>query len=321
MNFKGYNLGSLGIAPAGQAGVGVVAVANEAAMDASFLSAPLSDYATGWRSEDGMLEKELDFLAPGVKVPRKFEYFKGNNEDAFAMVADGSDVRSLYGEFSVVKTIDDTIDSHTVSKGFTTILDKDSEMKGDREEKVRWLKKLLMKAEIYRAWLLLNSAATNTAKTWGSSATPDKDIMKAMTDFGDVVGIDANRILFGSTAWITRFGAYQAQDTQNFVPPATAAGLGELLGADVMVSKSRYTSGAGKARIVSANTVLVFQGEKNPSKDDPSTIKRFWTPETSGGEYEVYVDERHPKLVRITVAHQSQIAATYSEGVQKLTIS
>lgn len=321
MKKMSYDLGFLGIAPAGQGGVGKVAIANESAMNASFLSEPLSDYATGWKSDEGQLEAELDFLAPGVRVPRKFEYFKGNNKDAFAMVADGSDVRSLFGEFAMVKTMDDTVDSHTVSKGFMTVIEKDSEMPGEREEKIRWLKKLLMRAEIYRAWLLLNSAATNTAKTWGSSSTPDKDLMAAITAFGDVVGIDANRVLFGSTAWQTRFGAYQAQETRNFIPPATPEALGSFLGADVMIGKSRYTSGSGKARIVSANTVLVFQGEKNASKDDPSTIKRFWTPENGGREYGVYIDETHAKLVKITVAHQSQIVATYGEGVQKLTIS
>ena len=318
---KIYDLSSLGIAPAGRGGVGVVSLANEDAMDASFLSEPLSDYATGWKSEDGLLEKELDFMAPGVKVPRKFEYFKGNNADQFAMLADGSDVRSLYGEFSMVKTIDDTVDCHTVSKGFMTILDKDSEMPGDREEKVRWLKKMLYKAEIIRAHRLLNSIATNAGKTWGSSATPDLDLIKAITDFGDKVGIDANRVLMGSTAWQKRLGAYMAQDTKNFVPPATPDGLGQFLGADVLIGKSRYTNGSGRDRIVSANTVLVFQGEANASKDDASTLKRFWTPETGGKEYGVYVDESNAKLVKITVAHQSQIVATYDQGVQKLTIS
>ena len=318
---KGYDLSFLGVLPVGQGGIGKVALANEAALNASFLNEPLSDYATGWKSDDGILEKELDFMAPGVKVPRRFDYFKGNNKDAFAMIADGSDVRALYGEFAVVKTINDTVDSHTVSKGFTTFIEKDSEMPGEREEKVRWLKKLLMKAEIYRAWLLLNTASTNTGKTWGSSSDPDKDIMEAITAFGDTVGIDANRVLFGSTAWQKRYGAYASQDTKNFVPPATVAALGEFLGSEVMVSKSRYTNGAGKSRIVSANTVIAFQGEKNATKDDPSTIKRFWTPETAGGEYGVYIDDRSAKLVSITVAHQSQIVATYGEGVQKLTIS
>lgn len=321
MNKIGYDLSFLGISPAGQGGVGKVALANESAMNASFLSEPLSDYATGWKSDEGLLESELEFLAPGVRVARKFEYFKGNNADQFAMIADDNDVRALFGEFSVVKTIGDTVDSHTVSKGLTTVIEKDSEMPGEREDKVRWLKKLLMRAEIYRAWQLLNTAATNTAKTWNDKSTPDKDVMAAITAFGDKVGIDANRVLFGSTAWQTRFGAYQAQETRNFVPPATVEGLSAFLGAEVMIAKSRYTSGTGKQRIASANTVLVFQGEKNASKDDPSTIKRFWTPENGGREYGVYVDETHAKLVRITVAHQSQIVATYGEGVQKLTIS
>ena len=318
---KGYDLGFLGISPAGQGGVGKVAIANESAMNASFLSEPLSDYATGWKSDESLLENELDFLAPGVRVARRFGYFKGNNADAFAMAADGSDVRALYGEFTTVKTLDDTVDSHTVSKGFTTVIEKDSEMPGEREEKVRWLKKLLMRAEIYRAWSLLNACATNSAKTWDDKATPDKDIMAAITAFGDKVGIDANRVLFGSNAWQTRFSSYQAQNTKNFIPPATTDALGAFLGADVMIAKSRYTNGSGKSRIVSANTVLVYQGEKNASKDDPSTIKRFWTPENGSREYGVYIDETHAKLVRITVAHQSQIVATCGEGVQKLTIA
>lgn len=318
---KGYDLGFLGICPAGQGGVGKVALANEAALNASFLSEPLSDYATGWRSDEGQLEAELDFLAPAVKVARKFEYFKGNNKDVFAMIADGGDVRALFGEFEQVKTIGETVDSHTVSKGLTTVIEKDSEMPGDREAKVAWLKKLLLRAEIYRAFVLLNTAATNTAKTWNGSATPDLDVLKAITDFGDVVGIDANRVLMGATAWQKRIGAYQAQDTKNFVPPATVDGLAAFLAADVMIGKSRYTNGSGKSRITSANTVLVFQGEKNASKDDPSTIKRFWTPENGSKEYGVYIDETNAKLVRITVAHQSQIVLTYGEGVQKLTIS
>ena len=316
---NGYDLGFLGIGKS--AGIGKVAIANEAALNASFLSEPLSDYATGWKSEDGRIEKELEFFAPGVRVPRKFEYFTGNNADSFAMVADDADVRALFGEFTVVKTIADTVDSHTVSKGLTTYIEKDSEMPGEREEKVRWLKRLLMKAEEYRGWRLLNTVATNSGKTWGANATPDLDVLKAITDFGDVVGIDANRVMFGSTAWQKRIGCYQAQDTKNFVPPATVAGLGEFLAADVMVSKTRYTSGEGKARIMSANTVLVFQGESGASKDDASTIKRFWTPENGGREYGVYIDETSAKLVKITVAHQSQIVATYNKGVQKLTIS
>lgn len=321
MNKIGYSLSDLGILDAGRASVGAVAIANEAAMNASFLSEPLTDYATGWHTDGKKLEEALEFMAPSVRVARRFEYFKGNNADTFAMIADNKDVRALFGEFMLVKTIGDTVDSHTVSKGLTTVIEKDSEMPGEREEKVRWLKKILLRAECYRAWSLLNASSTNAGKTWGASANPDNDLMTAIAAYGDVVGVDANRVLFGATAWQKRYGAFAAQDSKNFVPPATTEALGQFLGADVMISKERYTSGQGKNRIVSGNAVMVFQGEANATKDDPSTLKRFWTPEKGGQEYVVYVDETKAKLVYITVAHMSQIVATSASGVQKLTIS
>jgi len=321
MSKMGYNLAALGVVPSDQAGVGKIALANEGAFNNTFLSQPLTDYATGWKSKDGVLEALLEFMAPGVKVARRFEYTKGNNADAFAIVADDSDVRAMYGEFKVVKTEGTTVNGKTVSKGLTTFIEKDGEMPGDREAKVAWLKSVLLRAEAYRAWSILNTASTNTAKTWNNSASPDKDVMDAINSFGDAVGIDGNRVLFGSGAWAKRFGAYSTGNQRGFVPPATVQGLGDLLAADVMVSKERYTSGSGKSAIVSANTVLVFAGAGGASKEDPSTLKRFWTPEEGGGEFATYIDETNPKLVKITVAHLSQIAATCSTGVQKITVS
>lgn len=322
MNPRSFSLSPLGIL-AGAPQVGKVTLANENAMAASFLSQPLTDYATGWKSQDGKLEALLDFLAPGVRVAPRFEYKVANNNDEFAMIADDKDVRALFGEYALVKTIGDTVQSKTVSKGLTTVLEKDTEMPGDREAKVAWLKRMLLKAECFRAFTLLNAAATNTAKTWNNTATPDVDLMAAVTAFGDAVGVDANRILFGSTAWQKRFSAYAAKAASNMVPPSTVQGLADLLAVDgCLVSSERYTSGNGKAKLVSAATVLVFAGQANASQDDFSTVKRFWTPKAGGSEYVTYVDETtNPELVKITVAHRSQIATTCSTGVQKLTIS
>lgn len=321
---KNYNLASLGILPADAAlAPGRVALANEGAFGASFMSEPLTQYAAGWKSDDGKLEKLLEFLCPGVKVARRFEYRVANNGDLFALIADDQDVRALYGEFATVKSLGSIVNSKTVSKGLTTVIEKDSELPGEREDKVAWLKRLLIKAEIYRAWTLMNAAASNTAKTWGSTATPDIDVIAAVNAYGDAVGIDANRVLFGATAWQKRIGAYAAQDAKNFVPPATLQGVADFCGVDeCLKSTERYTSGTGKARLTSANIVLVFQGQANASLEDPSTAKRFWTPEEGGGEYMTYVDEvTNPKLVKITVAHTSQVALTISTGVQKITVS
>lgn len=321
---KGINLGSLGVIAGGESiQPGQIALANEAAFNQSFLSQPMTDYAVGWKSKDEWLEKLLDFICPGVKTAHRFEYKVANNADEFAMVANDGDVRALFGEFKMVKTIGDIVNAKTFSKGLSTVIEKDTELPGEVEDKVAWLKKMCLKAELYRAVTLLESIATNTAKTWNADAQPDMDMLKAIDAFGDVVGIDANRCLMGTSAWVKRIGAYAAKAKSNFVPPATMNELAGFLGLDeVMGSKVRYTSGQGKNKIVSASKVLFFQGEAGASKDDPSTLKRFWTPEPTGGEWSVYVDEiTNPKLKKITVAHTSNIVTTCSKGVQMLTIS
>jgi hypothetical protein len=54
-------------------------------------------------------------------------------------------------------------------------------------------------------------------------------------------------------------------------------------------------------------------------KDDPSNVKRFWTP-TSAGVVAVYREE-FPKYVDITVEHYSNIVVTSTLGIEMLTIS
>lgn len=321
-----YSLESLGIVESGKLAPGRVALANEGAFNAAFLSQPLTDYAIGWKTEDNKLEELLEFIAPGVRVPRKFEYRVGNNADAFAAVADGSDVRSLYGEYKLVKTTAGTTNGKTVSKGLSTLLERDEEREvpNAREGKVAWLKRMLLRAEVIRAVSLLNTAATNSAKTWTGSngSLPDTDLMAAIDAFGDAVGIDANRVLLGSSAWTKRIGAYASKEAKNFVPPATLQGLADFLGVEKVVKSSeRYTTGSGKSKLVTADCAFVFMGMAGATSEDPSTLKRFWTPK-EGGEWVVYVDEKYSdELIKITVAHTSQIALTCSTGVQKLTIS
>lgn len=321
-----YSLESLGIVESGKLAPGRVALANEGAFNAAFLSQPLTDYAIGWKTEDNKLEELLEFIAPGVRVPRKFEYRVGNNADAFAAVADGSDVRSLYGEYKLVKTTAGNTNGKTVSKGLSTVLERDEEREvpNAREGKVAWLKRLLLRAEVIRAVSLLNTAATNSAKTWTGTngSMPDTDLMAAIDAFGDAVGIDANRVLLGSSAWTKRIGAYASKEAKNFVPPATLQGLADFLGVEKVVKSSeRYTTGTGKSKLVTADCAFIFMGMAGATSEDPSTLKRFWTPK-EGGEWVVYVDEKYSdELIKITVAHTSQIALTCSTGVQKLTIS
>lgn len=322
MKAGSYDLMNLGILPSGaNITPGRIGIADESAFAETFLSKPLTDYAIGWKEDK--LEVLLNFIAPPVRTAHRFEYrVVTKNGNAFAMTE--SDERALYGEFKIVNLPGDVIPDKTISKGLTTVIEKDSEIEGDREAKVALLKRMLLRAEIYRAIALLESGATNSAKTWASTATPDIDVLTAIGSFGDATGIDANRVLYGATAWQKRIGTYAAQDTKNFVPPATLPALAEFLGIDgAMKSSERYqSSSSSKSKIVTTNKVYIFMGHDGASKDDDSTMKRFWTPEQGGGEFATYIDDvTSPKLVKITVCHTSKISKTISTGVQTLTIS
>lgn len=324
--FGSYNLGVLGISD-GNVGIGRAVLANEAAFNATFFSQPLTDFAVGYKTDAKKVDEILAFYAPKVRTTRKFQYKVANNADAFAVIADDGDVRALGGQFKTVTTNGDIVDSHTVSKGLSTVVDRDEleENPNALEEKVAWLMLLLKRADALRAWTILNAAATNTAKTWSAAAgTPDMDLLEKIDAAGDSLGFNPNRIGFGSTAWQKRLLCLGSKNTAGGFAgySLTPDALAQFLAVEkIAINSERYTSGSGKAKIVSSNIVLMFTGADSSSTEDPSNAKTFWSPVMGGGEYAVFKDETQAELIKVTVMHKSQIVLTNSLGLQKLTIS
>lgn len=321
-----YSLANLGILPANAAlQPGQVALANEAAFQQTFLSQPLTTYAIGYKSQDEKLEKLLEFLAPGVRTSRRFEYRVANDKAAFAAAENDIDIRSLMGEFAMVAAQGTIATGRTLSKGLSTVIDKDDlqENPNLKNEKVAWLKRMLMRAEIIRAFTLLNGAATNTAVNWSSAKDADSDVLAMIIAAGDAIGLDPNRVLFGNTAWQKRVQALGAADTA-----ASRAGYGrtpetlaDWLGIEeVHINRQRYQSGSGKAALTTANVVLAFNAEAEATTEDSSNIKRFWSPE-EGGEWAVWEQDKASHLIMLTVSHKSNIVLTSSTGIRKLTVS
>lgn len=324
---KGYSLAPLGIT-ADAPSVGKAALANEAAFNATFFSQPLTDYAVGFRTDAGKVEALLDFLAPKVQTSRRFQYKKADNGSAFAAVADNDDVRAIGGEFKTVEARGDIVDSHTVSKGLTTVVDRDEldENPNVLEQKVAWLKLLLLRGDAIRAWAVLNAAASNTAKTWSASAgAPDQDLLAALDTAGDSMGFNPNRILFGSTAWQKRLLCLGASDkAAGFAGfSMKPADLAQFLGIDeILISSERYqASASAKSKVTTANVALLFSGFANASTEDASNAKLFWSPAMGGGEYAVFKDETSAENIKVTVMHKSQVVLANSLGIQKITVS
>ena len=322
--FTAYSLASMGICPEATRG-GSIGLANESALGNSFLSQPLGNFVVGWLADQKKLLDLLEYLAPSVKVARRFEFRARNTKDAFLALENDEDVRALYGEFKRLQSTGSVVQSKTLHKGFSKLIDSEEirENPMAEEEAVAILTAALIRAEILRAVSLLNLAATNAAKTWSTGADADVDLLKAISAGGDTAGINPNRVLFGQTAWQNRVMGLRALDTAGGYASAglTPEQLAAFLAiAGVKVCEERYETGSGKGALVTNNIVLAYNAQSGANKDDPSNIKRFVT-DAGGTQFRVYRREVSSDLVEVTVSHCSNIVLTSSTGIRKLTIS
>ena len=298
----------------------LVCVANEDRFDNTFMSEPLTAYAVG--QPDNGVRALLDSAFPEVPVARKFEFRKAVAGEAY-IAETGIDIRALGAEFKQLQFSGDMEQSKTLNKGLTVKLDKDEIIPGDEERKVAMLMNMLERLELRRGLAIIDAAASNTGKTWNSSADPDMDMLAAVEAFGDATGQDANFALIGSTSMQKRITAYRAQATAGgFASSAmTIQQIADFLGIDELVKVTeRYRAGKGKSlsRFVS-NYVYFYARSLFADREDPSSVKRFVT-RMAEGRYRVYRIEK-AKSVELSVEHYSNIVATNATGVQKLTIS
>lgn len=300
---------------------GVVCLANEERFTAAHFSEPLTTYATGWTDPENIWAT-IDAMFPGIQVSRRFEYKKKLNAKAFLSETD--DIRAIGSPFKRVEYPGESATERTINKGLTVRLDRDDMTPGEEEATVGRLLARLGRNDLRRGVALVVAAATNSNKTWDTTAgkDPDQDVIADLITGGDARGISSNLVVYGESAWQKRALSHRAQDTAGGFASAslTPAQLAELLGVDgVLISRERYQSSASaKSKIVGAY-VLMYFAQQNQSKDDASNVKRFWTP-TESGRYRVYREE-HAKFIDISVEHYSNIVIPSSLGVRMFTVS
>jgi hypothetical protein len=318
----------------------IYSLANDARFTEAYFSQPLTTFATGFKDPSD-IGATLEFFSPKVEVPgRLFEWKKWNNAEEFYSEAD--DIRAMGGDFKRVEYTGQDQVGKTLNKGLLVRVDLDQVVQtpGWENRHVARLLRRLQRNELRRALTLLSAAATNTAKTWDTSAgkDPDQDVLTELATSADLSGIMPTRIGYGHTAWNKRKMSHRAQNTPGGYASAayTAQDAADFLEVDqVLVSKERYQSTAAtKAQIVN-NLVLMFVAMAGGDQDDPSNIKRFVSPPPNlygTGEktisppqgalnVNVYVNQVTAKLVDISVEHYSNVIMTSTLGVRQFTIS
>lgn len=301
--------------------VGVICAANEARFTSTHYSEPLTAYTVGWRDPEN-LDQLIEDLFPSVQVGRRFEFKSAVNAEAFLSEAD--DIRAIGSTFKRVEYKGSSVNEKTLNKGLTVRVDHDEELgDGWREFYVQMLMQRLLRNDLRRGITLVDAASTNAAKTWSSGTpNPDGDVRAALKAGADASGVRGNVVAFGEAAFDLRLDAYEIANTP-YAGRAASMTLEELarklMVDQVRVVKARYQSSASAKTAVLASVLYTYLALKGVTKDDPTNVKRFFTP-ARGGRFGVYVQE-HEKFTDISVEHYSNIVITSTLGVRKITAS
>ena len=322
----------------GQNAPGEIFLANSSRFSEAEYSEPLTTYAVSWTDAGGgngeSIKDTLEFIAPAVSgVPRKFEFSRFNNAEAFMSETD--DVRAIGQNFGLVEYTSEKQLARVVNKGLGIRVDDDNveDQPMWRERYTGMLMERLMRNELRRAFTYLLASATQTAKTWSTGAVdPDQDLRKAVEAYaGDGTtsngaGIYPNRAIIGASAWVARQGIFRAQNTAGAYASAamTEDEVAKMLMLDeVRVSKERYQSANATPmkKPILGQYALIFLAKKGASPFDPSNIKRFVSSTDGGTPFRVYEQRLNAHTVEISVEHYSNIIITGNIGIQALVIS
>jgi len=299
-----------------------IITANENKFTAGNYSEALTAFTVGWTDPDN-IAKILDFIAPPIPVGRRFEFKRSQNAQAF--YSENDDVRAIGAEFKRVRYDGESINEKTINKGLTIRVDHD-EVAGDdwQERYVQMLLQRLLRNELRRAVTALDTIAKSNESpcVWTTSVNPDADIRDMLMLAANESGVRPNRLLFGESAWDLRMTSLESQNSAvAFKAGAIAQGdlAAKFLLDGCQVLSSRYQSAPSTKTQILGKAIFAFFAQNAVSKDEPSNLKRFYTPMEEGSAFRVYCDE-HAKYTDLTVEHYSSIVATSDIGVRKLTV-
>ncbi|MBR4598104.1 MAG: hypothetical protein IKO42_06900 [Opitutales bacterium] len=296
--------------------------APQSKFNAATYSEALTAFTVGWQDSD--ISKILDFIAPAIPVGRRFEFKRADNAEAFYSESD--DLRAIGSEFKRVRYSGESVNEKTLNKGLTMRVDHDEVADDDWQERyTQILLQRLLRNELRRAVAALETIAktSDSPAVWDSSANPDSDIRAMLSLCADESGVRPNRILFGEDAWAMRLDSLESQSTAVALR-ASALNPGELAAKFMLdgckVMSARYQQTPSQKAKIASNKIFAFCAFGGVSKDEPSNLKRFYTPSSEGTAFKVYLEE-HSKYTDITVEHYSSIVAASALGARALEIS
>ena len=289
------------------------------------LSTPLTTYAQGWKDPEDY-DSLLEFLFPAVQTGRRFDFYKFDDSADFGV--DEDDERPAGANFKVIKYSGSVQPSSTVNRGLSVFVDSDqvAGMPDWRNVYTGRLLRRIKRNAVKRGLDTLLGSATNSGKTWSSSTDPDADVMQLVSDAGDLIGFNPNRLAYVGNAWLKRNLSLRAQDTEGArvslgltSPQDVAVYCGAREGRDISARINQTTGGKGKTG--GGNYVSPFYADSGAGPEAPRATARFWSTCDNGAPYAVYIRQIGVKFWEITVECYERLVVTSTLGLKKITVS
>ncbi len=311
--------------------LGQITVCNAAQNYAGSLAQDVQGYLAGLPSSEESIR--LEELFPGMQTNDFFQFAKADDE-AYLTEADDSDIRAIGASFKRVQYRGTTVIDGTQQKGLTMRVDHKTLPKVNGVIVPGWenryaasLKNRLIRADKVRGLALVDAAATNAAVTFSAATNPD-GLLRAQTQLSRVAIGDLARVqlVIGNASWQGRIDAYEAAARANTGVANHSDYSLEDLARYLMVNKVILEDGIkqtakGAAKVDSLGLVnYSYAVTDSPIMEDPSNVKRAWSPVTGGGEWAVAIQEQ-AVYTDITVWHESKLFIPMSTGIRKTTVT
>lgn len=303
----------------------IVVMSNDSRFTAATYNQPLTNFAVGGWSNTGIENDLMAYVGAPVQVSKRFNYKVWTNAEAFRSETD-DDMRQIGAEFKEVRLGNTEVNAQTINRGLAMALDKDELAEGviTEQQAVQYLTQRVKLNQVRRAGALILAASNNQTRTWSSARDADMDIQTEITAYRDATGILPNNVIFDRAAWVLRMTAQGAL--------TTAAGMGRagyspqqlrdwLQVENLNVVNAVYQSSATAKTAVNASIVFVYNRSNSPLRQDPSTIRYFWSPTDGGGPVSAFRYEVGSKKVVVGVQHNELISVVFSTGVRRITAS
>lgn len=311
--------------------LGQITVANSAQNYAGDIAQEVQGYLAGLPSSDEMARLEL--LFPGMQTNPRFAFAKADDE-AYLTESDGSDLRASGASFKRVQYKGTTVDASTQQKGLTMRIDHRDLPRAGGQIVSGWenryaaaLRNRLVRADIVRGISVLDAASTNAAITFSAATNPD-GLLRAQAQLSRLAIGDLGvvQMIIGNAAWQGRQDAYEAAARANTGVANHSDYDEEMLARYLGIKRVIIEDGVTQAKKGAAKTDRTglvnysYAVNDSPILDDPSNIKRAWSPVDGGGEWGVAI-QAQAVFTDITVWHDSLIFVPQSTGIRKTTVT